>query len=209
MMDKIEDIRRLREDIRVAMPPVNCETCYLHKPGTYTRQDCVTYGKRECALETVYIDRICQLIEASLEEYGDGTISTEKLAEKLGVNYHVLHGAFRRGCELFEPKADESRLLIREELDGHWEWVDEGDGYNKIQDWNIRTLIEDQDAKTARLVAAEKDAECQERVERIFREIATYQVADDDPYYAGLVIISKNDFQDLKKKEGVYETTED
>ena len=49
--------------------------------------------------------------EEALQNYVDGKISTERLAEEMGVNYYVLHNAFRRGSQLFEPKPDSSRLL--------------------------------------------------------------------------------------------------
>jgi uncharacterized protein YukE len=56
-------------------------------------------------------------IEEMLQEYIVGKISTERLAEKLGVNYYVLHSALRQGCQLFEPDSSASmdRLLTYEE----------------------------------------------------------------------------------------------
>ena len=57
-----EEMSHFRKRVAEAMPPVNCETCYLHKPGNYTRKDCVTYGKRPCALEDIYIDAILALL---------------------------------------------------------------------------------------------------------------------------------------------------
>ena len=49
-------------------------------------------------------------IEGALEKYDKGEISTERLAEELGVNYFVLHGALRRGCQLFKPQPDTERI---------------------------------------------------------------------------------------------------
>ncbi|KKL62546.1 hypothetical protein LCGC14_2184120 [marine sediment metagenome] len=54
---------KLRENVAKVLPTNNlCEICYLHKPGNYTRKDCVTYGKRLCALENVMVDQILALI---------------------------------------------------------------------------------------------------------------------------------------------------
>jgi hypothetical protein len=53
----------LREQIRMAMPPVQCESCYLHRPLTFTKKDCVTYGKRACAYENIYIDNLIKIFE--------------------------------------------------------------------------------------------------------------------------------------------------
>lgn len=39
-----------------------CEICYFHKPGNYTRQDCVTYEKRLCKLQEVTIERIAKIL---------------------------------------------------------------------------------------------------------------------------------------------------
>ena len=41
------------------------------------------------------------------------------------------------------PK-DKPPLLSAKELKKHWKWVDDGDGYNQRQDWNITTLLEAQ-----------------------------------------------------------------
>ena len=53
----------IREQIVKAMPIAYCDTCYLHKPGTYSRKDCITYGKRLCALEEIYVDQILAIKE--------------------------------------------------------------------------------------------------------------------------------------------------
>ena len=65
----------IRERIAKVMPPVNCETCCLHKPGNYTRKDCVTYGKRLCALEIKQADQILSY----LREQGWREVDPEKL----------------------------------------------------------------------------------------------------------------------------------
>jgi len=44
--------------------------------------------------------------EEVLQWYADGKVSTERLAELLGVNYYVLHNALRKGVELFEPHGE-------------------------------------------------------------------------------------------------------
>lgn len=59
---------KVREEVLKAMPIVSCEVCCFHKPGNYTRKDCVTYGKRECAADKMYIDQILSLIMGSIVE---------------------------------------------------------------------------------------------------------------------------------------------
>ena len=70
---QLKQIEAVREKIRKTMPTVLCESCYLHKPGTYTRKDCVTYEKRECALEKVYIDQILSLPELAILDKDQST----------------------------------------------------------------------------------------------------------------------------------------
>ena len=55
------ETEQVRETIWKTMPMVYCENCYLHHPGNYTREDCVTYQERPCALENVYIDAILSI----------------------------------------------------------------------------------------------------------------------------------------------------
>ena len=35
-------------------------------------------------------------------------------------------------------------LLTQKEMKPHWKWVDDGDGYNQRQEFNIKTLLEAQ-----------------------------------------------------------------
>ena len=54
----------IREKLLKVIPTINwCETCKLHQVGNYTRKDCVTYSKRECAYEKVILDQILAIIQ--------------------------------------------------------------------------------------------------------------------------------------------------
>jgi len=46
-------------------------------------------------------------------------------------------------------------LLTDEERKPHWEWVDDGDGYNQGDDWNIKTLLDAQLTKAIPIIAEE------------------------------------------------------
>ena len=89
-----------------------------------------------------------------------------------------------------EPKPNESRLLGLDEIRAsHDYWNVLTDNAAK----RIAPITQAQDAKTARI----KDQECQQRVERIFKEIEDYEdghININPPGYF---------WQELKKKEGV------
>ena len=119
-------------------------------------------------------------IEEALEKYDKGEISTERLAEELGVNYFVLHGALRRGCQLFEPQPDEYDPQASEF------------GWFLKHGW-----IPPEEAKA-------KDKECQERVERMLNQMALERCDPDVmPYFEDYYWLPKSVMQSLKKQEGV------
>lgn len=61
MAESIEE--KLYNKITELFPGSLCETCYLHKPGTYTRADCITYGKRLCARERDIVAKLPNILE--------------------------------------------------------------------------------------------------------------------------------------------------
>ena len=90
--------------------------------------------------------------------------------------------------QLFEPKPDEGRLLDKNELSSA---ISEWETQHSIYDpFHYIFICQKQDTKTASI----KDAECQERVERIFKEIEATMGDDIKAYY-------KRWWQALKKKE--------
>ena len=56
----------LYKNIANLFPQDLCETCYLHKVGTYTKEDCVTYGKRLCKREI----EMCNAVETAILDAG-------------------------------------------------------------------------------------------------------------------------------------------
>lgn len=93
-----------------------------------------------------------------------------------GADYTDVDKAAKQICQLFEPKPDESRLLTDEEIDAlDAEFTSDQLGSHAHEN----KLVATQDAKTAPIeykrgyddACKVKDAECQARVERIFREI--------------------------------------
>jgi len=95
-------------------------------------------------------------IEESLQKYIDREISTERLAEELGVNFYVLASALRRGCQLFKPQPDDSLLTDEDELNeitaAIYNWRLNMDGIKGLL-WQHQSQI-----------IHAKDKECQERV---------------------------------------------
>ena len=78
-------------------------------------------------------------------------------------------------CQRFEPKPDESRLIPPHELQAMYEkWLAKVEDLAKIgcgaHEGFGEMARRTQDAKTASI----KDAECQQRVERIFEEIEAW-----------------------------------
>ena len=64
-------------------------------------------------------------------------------------------------------------LLTPEERKPHWEWVDDGDGYNEREEWNIATLLQAQLDKLAGLTPEEVR-------EEIFTFLETIHCFQDD-----------------------------
>lgn len=108
-MDKIEQVKKILDK---AYP--NKLSNWCPDPPTLAEPDRPLDCPTDCNLCIARL--ICALeqkpdIEGILQKYSDGKISTERLAEKLGVNYYVLHNALRQGHQLFEQKpADEKEL---------------------------------------------------------------------------------------------------
>ncbi len=98
--------------------------------------------------------------------------------------------------ELFEPKPDESRLLTDEEVIRLGFKVC-GKDFSRIDFCELPEFLLAQDAKTASI----KDAECQARVERIFKEIYTRFCRFDKD--TNEFCLNAKDWQALKKQEGV------
>lgn len=134
-------------------------------------------------------------------------------------------------CQLFEPKADvvvlknpygeivdefprpdNGRLLDTFEIGGvvreserfqKQKTREEGKGWSKVGDGILcNKLLEAQDAKTSRI----KDAECQERVKRIFKEVENGIIEPALMYWLAYpedrVTLSLK-WQDFKKREGI------
>ncbi len=128
---------------------------------------------------------ICQLFEPKLDD-------PDRLEE-------FAPGAIEKIMEMVGVKPDESRLLTSEEIMAITHCL----GISK----NYEDIAKAQDAKTASI----KDAECQQRVERIFNKIESKMAierCDPDvmPYFTDYYWMPIDIWQALKKREGIDES---
>jgi len=123
----------------------------------------------------------------------------------------LMYLASKQICQLFETKADESRLLLFEEREQYWE------ENRHCAGWQTWKMLKAQDTKTASIL----EQKCQDRVDRIFREIdnlfkwtETHYSPDGNvgtPDSTGgvvnigteYVLMNKDKYKALKKQEGV------
>jgi len=155
----------------------------------------------EDILEIAKVVRICPAsdiepkpndTEEALQRYIDGLISKERLAEEIGVNYHVLYGALIKGCQRIEPTPDDRLLtdtLLREaiaELE-HMQWMAwagaleqiETLSENRLKRWhklykpysNLTEEEKAQDRIWADKVIAKTASIYQEKMKKLFEEI--------------------------------------
>lgn len=121
----------------------------------------------------------------------------------------LIEKAWRNICKLFEPKPDESRLLTNKEVENLADKFVEKNSANQLRldrgDWKIiiPTMLKAQHVKDMKWEAKPvsiKDAECQARVQRIFKEIEEQNPVDE---ILGGVILTPNQWQALKKQEHI------
>jgi hypothetical protein len=142
-------------------------------------------------------------IEEALKRYSNGEISVERLAELLDVNFYIVHNALRKGCQPVVPTSM-GRLLTDHEID----------------DIRVQCGLSEADGsepyypkKYEHALVKAQAALCQQRVERIFKEIEglfTRRVAYDRKDYAAMAVpletvgyfVSLQDWHTFKEKEG-------
>jgi hypothetical protein len=139
-----------------------------------------------------FVRREMSKIEEALKRYSNGEISVERLAELLDVNFYIVHNALRKGCQPVVPTSM-GRLLTDHEID----------------DIRVQCGLSEYEHALVKAQAAL----CQQRVERIFKEIEglfTRRVAYDRKDYAAMAVpletvgyfVSLQDWHTFKEKEG-------